>query len=160
MNEQWRVIEEFPEYKISNLGNVCCIQSGRLFQLSKNKFNYSYVHIIPLGGNKPITKTVHRLVAKAFIPNPENKPHINHKNGIKCDNRAINLEWCTAKENRHHAEITGLHGRNIKLNLIHIRLESKDLDRIKKLADKKGLKYQQLIRVILREYLNQLDKKI
>lgn len=68
---------------------------------------YYYVGIKYVETNKRVTKRVHRLIAKAFLPNPESKPFINHINGIKSDNRLANLEWCTGSENNKHSFILG-----------------------------------------------------
>ena len=69
---------------------------------NKNRYGYEYVHI----EDKFIE--VHRLVASAFIPNPENKPEVNHIDGNKFNNTVGNLEWVTSKENKRHAWDNGL----------------------------------------------------
>lgn len=76
---------------------------------------------------------IHRLVASAFVPNPDNKPQVNHKNGNKLDNRAENLEWVTVKENVNHAWETGLHGH---INRGLRRLSDKDVRDIRKSTDR------------------------
>lgn len=66
-----------------------------------NRKGYMYVHVSTNGISQQ--KAVHRLVAQTFIPNPKNKPCVNHKNTIKTDNRVENLEWVTSSENMQHA---------------------------------------------------------
>lgn len=70
--------------------------------------DYGYKHVRLSKNNRPRTQVVHRIVAKAFIENPESKPQVNHINGVKDDNRVDNLEWCTQSENMLHAYRIGL----------------------------------------------------
>ena len=106
---EWRDIEGFEGYyQISNTGQVKSVKhrNGKILKPTMDRDGYLHVGLHK--DRKCVTKIVHRLVAHAFIPNPKNLPQINHKNEIRNDNRAENLEWCTAKYNCNY----GLHSQN------------------------------------------------
>lgn len=104
--EQWKIIETYPNYKISNLGNVKNKQNKILKQrTTKNR----YKEIGLRNGNKKQKFfLVHRLVAFNFIPTKEGKYYVNHIDGKKNNNLVENLEWVTQSENQKHAYETGL----------------------------------------------------
>ena len=112
-------------YQVSNLGRVRSLDreikrkngkklliKGQPLKVHLNRRGYLRINLRKDG--KDTNHTVHRLVAKAFIPNPEDKPQVNHLNGVKTDNNVCNLEWCTRAENIEHAYRNGLmlHGEN------------------------------------------------
>jgi hypothetical protein len=111
-------IENFKNYFVDETGNVFSNRQGKLKKLSPILTKYGYYEVT-LCAEKQVRKKVHRLVAEAFIPNPENKPQINHINGIKTDNKVENIEWSTSKENINHARKTGLN--NSKPSTINIK---------------------------------------
>jgi hypothetical protein len=100
--EEWRIINAYPNYSVSNLGNVMNNQTNKLMKLCVKG---GYYNIGLITGTIKKTTKVHRLVGFAFIENPENKPEINHKNKNKLDNTISNLEWMTRKENNQHRTI-------------------------------------------------------
>ena len=102
MNEEiWRDVVGYEGlYQVSNLGRVYSVRSGKVLKFNKKPCGYNYVQLSV--HDKRVGYRVHRLVAQAFIPNTENKPEVNHINGIKTDNRVENLEWCTRSENEQH----------------------------------------------------------
>ena len=83
------------------------LRKGRILKQPLNSYGYPCVTIKLLDGSQKYV-AVHKLIAITFIPNPENKPQINHIDGNKLNNAVSNLEWCTVKENINHAYKTGL----------------------------------------------------
>jgi hypothetical protein len=117
MNEMWMDIEDFEGlYQVSNLGRIKSLYrvncqnkviEEKFLTIFDNGHGYKKVHLTKNGKHKD--KYVHRLVCGAFIPNPENKKEVNHKDGIKSNNLVGNLDWVTPSENQKHASMAGLH---------------------------------------------------
>ena len=102
MEEIWKEIEGYPNYQVSNMGRVKSLNYNRtgkekIMKLRTDKGGYLSVNFHK--DKKQTTNKVHRLVAEAFIPNPENKPCIDHINTVRTDNRVENIRWATYKEN-------------------------------------------------------------
>lgn len=119
MEEIWKDIKEYEGlYQVSNLGRIRSldryrktgisgyIQRGRILIGSKRGPGYLGVSLTKKDVKKSVL--IHRIVAETFIPNPDGKKEVNHKNGIKTDNRVMNLEWSTRKENEKHSYVAGL----------------------------------------------------
>lgn len=105
MKEIWRNIEGFENYQVSNLGNVKSLGNNKnkkekILKPSKNIAGYLQVWLRKDG--KTYAKTIHRLVAEAFIPNPDNLPCVNHKDENKTNNKEVNLEFCTYEYNTNY----------------------------------------------------------
>jgi len=95
-------------YEISNDGQVWIKHGTRKGRVKKPYLDRGYPKVQLYDGKKYKCFNAHRLVALAFIPNPNKKPCVNHINGEKDDNRVVNLEWVTHSENNQHAVDTGL----------------------------------------------------
>jgi NUMOD4 motif/HNH endonuclease len=104
MKEEWRTIDTHPEYLVSSRGRVK--RDDHILRPGRDTQGYLQVSLCRLGVPKQIR--VHRLVAEAFIPNPHNKPQVNHRNPPKQNNCVDNLEWATNSENEAHAIVNGL----------------------------------------------------
>lgn len=146
-NEEWMPIKNFEEfYSVSNLGRVksmgrkylhtgnrMIVRKPRILRGIKNSDGYLFVILTDSILKKQFG--VSRLVAIHFIPNHENKREVNHKKGIKIDNRASELEWATAKENVQHAFYTGLAKGKKGEDNVNSKLKDKDVVEIRKLTE-------------------------
>lgn len=98
MDEIWKPVVGYEGlYEVSNLGRVRSIRRNKILNLKKERDGYIRISLCSNGVEKMYQ--VHRLVAKAFIPNPDNLPQINHKDEVKSNNVVDNLEWCTVAYN-------------------------------------------------------------
>ena len=99
-------------YKVSNYGEVYSVRKGKNLSAGKSSSGYLTVGLCKNGKERSFR--INRLVAKAFIPNPDSKAQVNHVDGNKLNNRVDNLEWCTPYENVHHSmEVLGNNGKPI-----------------------------------------------
>jgi hypothetical protein len=103
---QWRIIEEFPNYEVSEYGDVRNIKRGSL--VTPHYLGDGYPSLQLYKNGKRWFRRVPRLVAIAFVPNPDNKPQVNHIDGDITNSHYSNLEWTTGEENLEHARINKL----------------------------------------------------
>ena len=97
INEEWRSINGFINYQVSNLGRVRNANTGRILKLWDN--GHGYLKVVLCKNGKSFTCKVHRLVAQEFIDNPDNKKCVDHVDNIRTNNIVTNLRWCTYSEN-------------------------------------------------------------
>jgi hypothetical protein len=111
--ENWLKIDEYSDYSISNFGNVRNDKTNRILKLFQ-KNDKEYLNVNLCKNSKLKGMRVHRLVALAFIPNPNNKEFIDHIDGNKTNNHISNLRWVTPKENQYNRPISKSNTSGIK----------------------------------------------
>lgn len=124
MNEIWKSIPEYENYQVSNLGNIKNVNyrgTGKT-KIIKGHINKGYIYVALRKNNKTKMVLLHRLIAKAFIPNIENKSCINHIDCNTQNNNINNLEWCTQKENIQYMDKLKRRVANKKLNEEEVKI--------------------------------------
>lgn len=135
-------IKDFPDYYATDTGDIYSRQDRwkRIRKLKPAKSPAGYLRVLLHKDGKRFNKFVHRLVAETFIPNPENKPFINHLNGNKEDNRIQNLSWCSTSENVKHSYDV-LHRKHSQPMLGRFGKDNKKSHIVLQLQDNKVINY-------------------
>jgi hypothetical protein len=163
--EIWKPVPNYElTYEVSNLGRFRIINyrntgKSKIMKTSNDKDGYQLIGFVKNGVQK--LQRSHRIVCAAFLENTENKPLINHKNGIKNDNRVCNLEWCNQSENTIHALNTGLKVPIIGSNASWSKLTEKDVLNIRnevangavqrRLSEKYNVTFQTISSIVRRK---------
>lgn len=161
MQEIWKDIPNYEGlYQVSNIGNVKILNANG-DKILKKSISSGYYCV----GLKGKLYYVHKLVAFAFIPNPNNLPLINHKDGNKQNNNINNLEWCTYSHNTKEAYRLGLIKKNKMMKVLQVRLPDNIIEWLDKMAKKEGVAISTMLRLFLdremyrEEIEKQFDKK-
>lgn len=123
--EEWRNIEGYNDYQVSNYGRIKSLKYGKERILKPHKDNHGYLHLILYKNGKGLTYKVHRLVAQAFIDNTDNLPMVNHKDENPLNNSVDNLEWCNCKYNINYGTRNKRHSEKMKKTVYQYTLDGK-----------------------------------
>lgn len=153
MKEIWKPVVGYEGlYEVSNLGKVKSLPRK---YFNRNRYTkeqilstwvdaYGYKRVKLTNKTDGKSTKIHRILCEAFLPNPENKPYINHKDGNKLNNSLENLEWCTPAENIQHAYDSGLMPRKYGEENPVSKLSYKDIEQIRILRKTRGYTYKEL----------------
>lgn len=155
--EEWKAIDHAPGYEVSSLGRIKSYRAnkGRVVKILKNRgpskcYKYFFVCLASSSRNKSQKHydnfAIHRLVAEAFLPNPNNLPEVNHKDGNKLNNNVENLEWASVSENKIHAVRNGL------MKPYRSSLSDEQVLKIKKILSEKKKKARPFIWEIAKQF--------
>ena len=159
--EEWKVIKDYPNYMVSNMGQVKSLNYNhtgieKIMKPSVSKRGYL---LICLRKNRKVKYfKVHRLVAQAFIPNPNDLPQVNHKNEIKDDNKVENLEWCDAKYNSNY----GTRNKRVVEAKKGIKLSEETKNKISEAKSKPVLQIDKNTNEVIAEYpsLREVERQL
>lgn len=168
--EIWKSLPEYVGIEVSNLGrvrkNTYKHRNEVIGEFCKDRDGYYRCTVYRLNGSYT-SQPVHRLIAKAFIDNPDNKPCVNHKDNDRTNNRVENLEWVTPKENVHHSFLYGDRKRlkEVQRTTVLTDFQISQIDKLRtiytvnQIANLFNIKYSTLKNIIRKVKTRRLDNQ-